>query len=327
VLKYYLKLGLKVTKVHRCFSFNQSKWMEPFINLNIKHRMDASKLGDEVKKGFFKLMNNSVYGKTMQNVREYESMKFTLSPSKAQRWFNRPDCSGVHIYNNHADVEKPLVYCTFTKRIVKMNQPIVVGSTVLDHSKHMIYNIWYDKLKPKWGDNIQLLYQDTDSLVIKVNSPNYYKDLQDIRDIIDFTGFNDRTHPVFEGIDYDTEIEPHKDVLGRLKSETKDSEIQEFIALKAKQYSFVVNDKSTMKNKGLPGAVAKSRLCHKDFLDSLLKATTLSVTFKTIRSHKHQVGIDLMEKIAVTCYDDKRYYLNALESLPYGHYKIAEIEK
>lgn len=180
VLKYYLKLGLKVTNVHRCFSFTQSKWMEPFIKLNIKHRMEASKIGDEVKKGFFKLMNNSVYGKTMQNVRDYTLMRFTLSPKKAQRWFNQPDCDGVHIYNNHSDVEKPLVSCTFLKRKVKMNQPIVIGSTVLDHSKHMIYSIWYDKLKSKWGNNIQLLYQDTDSLVIKVDSPDFYKDLQDI---------------------------------------------------------------------------------------------------------------------------------------------------
>ena len=121
-------------------------------------------------------------------------------------------------------------------------------------------------------------------------------------------------------------MEPFKDVLGRLKSETKDSEIQEFVALKAKQYSFIVNNKNTMKNKGLLGVVAKSRLCHENFLDSLLNATTMSVKFKSIQSHQHQVGIDLNEKIAVTCYDDKRYYLNALESLPYGHYKIAELE-
>ena len=84
------------------------------------------------------------------------------------------------------------------------------------------------------------------------------------------------------------EVEPFKDVLGRLKSETKDSEIQEFVALKAKQYSFIVNDKNTMKNKGLPGVVAKSRLCHENFLDSLLNATTMSVKFKSIQSHQHQ---------------------------------------
>ena len=210
-LKFYLQHGLRLKTVHRAISFKQANFLKPFIEFNTKKRKNAN---NDFEKDLFNLMNNSVYGKTMENVRKHGDFEIVNSPERFQQLVNKPLFKHRHILN------KDLVIVEKDKHTVELSKPIYMGMSILDYSKIHMYSFDYDVLKPKYQDNIKLVYTDTDSYVIKVETDDLYEDFKEINEYMDFSDYNVE-HPNYD--------KTNKKVLGKFKDEMNGKIITHFI--------------------------------------------------------------------------------------------------
>ena len=161
-LKQALNHGLKLEKVHSVISFRQEYWLKPYIDMNTELRKNAK---NDFVKDFFKLMNNSVFGKTMENVRNHGDIKLVTTEKRRSMLASEPN------YHSTKYISKDLLIMEMKKVEVKMNKPIYLGQAILDISKTLMYEFWYDYIKPKYGDKSSLCYMDTDSFIciLKLN--------------------------------------------------------------------------------------------------------------------------------------------------------------
>ena len=169
-LKQALIHGLKLTKLHRIIQFDQEAWLKPYIVMNTELRKHAK---NDFEKDFFKLMNNSVFGKTMENVRNHRDIKLVTSDKRRSILASEPN------YHSSKCISKDLMIMEMKKVEVKMNKPIYLGQAILDISKTLMYEFWYDYIKPKYGDKARLCYMDTDSFVMHIKTEDFYKDIAD----------------------------------------------------------------------------------------------------------------------------------------------------
>ena len=169
-LKQALDHGLILKIVHRVIKFKQEEWLKPYINMNAKLRKKAK---NDFEKGFFKLMNNSVFGKTMENVRNHRDIKIVTTNKQRKKFASEPN------YHTNKYISEDLLIMEMKKADIEMNKPIYLGQAILDISKTLMYEFWHDYLKPKYGDNVKLCYTDTDSFVIDVKTGYFYKDIVD----------------------------------------------------------------------------------------------------------------------------------------------------
>ena len=158
-LKQALNHGLKLKKVHRVIQFNQKAWLKTYIDMNTKYRKEAK---NDFEKGFFKLMNNSVFEKTSENVRNHRDIKLVTSDKRRKRLVSEPN------YHSHKNFSEHLMAIEMKKIRVKMAKPLYLGMSILDISKTLMYEFWYDYIKPKYGDRAKLCYTDTDELGGKI---------------------------------------------------------------------------------------------------------------------------------------------------------------
>ena len=165
-LKQALINGLKLKKVHGVIQFNQKDWLKQYIDLNAKLRKEAK---NDSEKDFFKLMNNSVFGKTMENIRNHRDIKIVTTNKQRNKLASEPN------YHTTKNISKNLLIIKMKKTEVKMNKPIYLGQAILDISKILMYEFWYDYIKPKYGDKARLCYMDTDSLIIYIETEDFYK--------------------------------------------------------------------------------------------------------------------------------------------------------
>ena len=155
-LKQALNHGLILKDVHRVIKFNQEAWLKPYIDMNTKLRKEAK---NEFEKDFFKLMNNSVFGKTMENVRKHRDIKLVTTEEKRIKFVSEPNYHTTkHLSNNLFAIE-------MKKTKVKMNKPVYLGMSILDISKTLMYEFWYDYIKPKYRDRASLCYMELIALL------------------------------------------------------------------------------------------------------------------------------------------------------------------
>lgn len=208
--------GLKLTAVHRILTFKESNWMEKYIMLNTNLRKQAK---NDFEKDFFKLMNNSVFGKTMENIQlvtdEKRALKLIAKPH-----FKR----SIIINRDLLSVETQKTSLTFDK-------PIYVGFSILDLSKHLMYELHYDVMLPKYGANLDLCYQDTDSLIYDIETDDVYKDMGQMKEWFDFSDYP-KTHSLYDEI--------NKKVIGKFTDELNGKQMVRFVGLKPKQYAFEI---------------------------------------------------------------------------------------
>ena len=159
--------GIKVIKYNRILEFDEKPWLKGYIDLNTKLRTKAT---NDFEKNFYKLMNNSVFGKTMENVRNHKNLKLVTNDKKFLKYSSKPNYKGFISFSDK------LVGMDMGKTQIVMDKPIYVGQAILDLSKIIMYEFHYNYAKRKWND-IKLLYQDTDSLVYKVKTDDFYKDI------------------------------------------------------------------------------------------------------------------------------------------------------
>ena len=157
-LKYYLKTGWKLTKVHNILEFKQSDWMKPYIEFNTQKRIEAT---NESDKNFFKLMINSAYGKTMENMRKRMKIRIVNNEKDCIKYSSRPT------FKNSIILGRNLIAINEKIQEIKFDKPIYDGCTVIEDSKLEIYKFWYDFLKKQCKD-LQLIYMDTDSFLFEI---------------------------------------------------------------------------------------------------------------------------------------------------------------
>ena len=168
-LKQALNHGLKLKKVHRIIEFNQKAWLKPYIDMNTELRKLAK---DDFEKDLFKLMNNAVFGKTMENIRKHRDIKLVATDKKRNKLVSEPN------YHTMNYISEDLSIIEMNKTKVKLNKPIYLGLSILDISKILMYETkTYDYMKPKYNDNIKLCYMGTDSFVMNIKTENFYKDI------------------------------------------------------------------------------------------------------------------------------------------------------
>ena len=271
--------------------------MKPYIDFNMQLRTLAT---NDFKKDFFKLMNNTILGKTMENIRKHRNIKLVTNRESYLKTVMKPNFkSGVPFGEN-------LMGCEIGKIKVVMKKPVYLGQAILDLSKIMMYEFHYDYMKSKYGENLKLCYMDTDSLTYQIKTEDFYADIaDDVPMRFDTSGYcSNRPLP----------ISLNKKVIGLMNDELRGAIMTEFVALRPKLYSYRkldgVEDK---KCKGIKKCVIKKTLTFEDYKNCLLNLPPGSIQGPTnvyrsqlmFRSSKHEVHTIEVNKVALKRDDDK----------------------
>ena len=304
-----LKAGLKLKKIHRGIKFIESEWMKPYIEMNTNLRTKAK---NNFEKDFFKLMNNSVFGKTMENIRNRVNVKLVNTEERLKKLSAKPNYKSCKIFNEN------LISVHMKKTSLTMNKPVYLGMCILQLSKTIMYDFHYQYIKPKYGEKAKLLFTDTDSFMYEIETEDFYKDISgDVKDRFDTSDYPEN-HP--SGIP--TGI--NKKVLGMFKDEAAGKRIKEFVGLRAKLYSFIMEDgKENKRCKGVKKQVVESSITHEDYKTCLRTGKEQLRKQNILRSYEHEVFTEEVNKIALSALDDKRYILgDGIHTLAWGHHKI-----
>ena len=301
-LKQALNHGLKLIRVHSVISFRQEAWLKPYIDLNTELRKNAK---NEFEKGFYKLKINSIYGKTVQNDRNHRDIILVTIEAKRNKLASEPN------YHSTKYISKDLLIMEMKKTEVKLIKPIYLGQAVLDISKTLMFEFWYDYLKPKYGDKIRLFYTDTDSFIMHIKTEDFYKDISADVDKWFYTSNFDKND------NRPLEIGKNKKVLGKFKDEIGGKIMTKFCCLRAKTYSFLIdeytdddyekNDIVNKKAKGSKECVIKRDIIFNNYVDSLFKNEVLLRSQHRFISDHHKVYTEDVNKIALSSNDDKEY--------------------
>ena len=198
---------------------------------------------------FFKLINNSVFGKTMENVRKHRDIKLVTTEKRRLKLVSEPN------YHTTKHFSENLIAIEMKKTKIKMNKPIYLGASILDISKTLMYKFWYDYLKLKYNDKVKLCYMDTDSFIIIIKTEDFYEDIaNDVERWFDTSNYdkNDK-RPLPVG--------KNKKVIGLFKDELGGKIVIEVAANRAKTYAYLLDDDNEIKKaKGVKRCVIKHRL-------------------------------------------------------------------
>ena len=268
-LHLYMDLGLKIKKVHRELEFDQSPWLKQCIDFNTEKRKHAK---NSFEKEFLKLMNNSIFGKTMENLRKRVDVRLVTDEKKLDKLTSKPTYVSSKIFNEN------LMAVHKIKEALTLNRPAYVGMCILDLGKTLMYDFHYNYIKEKYGDRAKLLFTDTDSLTYEIEAEDVYQDFWNDKD-----KFDNSDYP--KNSPYCNEI--NKKVIGKFKDEACGVPITEFVGLKSKMDSYIKSDEKGGKTaKGIKKNVIKNDIKHEDYKNVLLNNEQSHHKMKTILKPK-----------------------------------------
>ena len=316
-LQYYMKKGLKLIRIHSAVEFDQSPWLKTYIDFNTDMR---TKSKNDFEKDLYKLMNNAVFGKTMENVRG--RVNITLHSNNEE------------LKNKHVAKPQFVTSKTFGESLIAvqlqlpkviLNKPIAVGACILDLSKLHMYKFHYDYILAKYQDKAQLLFTDTDSLCYHIETEDIYQDMHNDAHLFDRSGYP--TLDVF----IRSQDNLNKKVIGKFKDETDGVPIVEFVGLRSKMYSIKLEgDKEKKVGKGIKKTALKRYVKHDDYKRCIFGTGKLDkrqlVSFNNLRSINHNIGMYRYTKVGLSCSNDKQYLRDdGIASFSYGHYRISDV--
>ena len=201
------------------------------------------------------------------------------------------------------------------KETLTLNRPAYVGMCIINLSKMLMYDFHYNYIKKKYNNRARLLFTDTDSLTYEIEAEDIYKDFWNDKHM-----FDNSDYP--ESSSYYCNV--NKKIIGKFTDEACGILISEFIGLKSKMYSYVKdNEKGGRTAKGIKKNVIKNNIRHKDYKNTLINNEQMHHKMKTIRNQRHQLGSYEINKVLLSCFDDKCYiHDNGMSSYAYGHYNI-----
>ena len=306
VLKFYLALGLTLDKVHRVIKYKQKAWLKEYIDFNSQQRALAQ---NGFEKDFYKLKNNALFGKTMEDVRKRIKYHLVTDENKFEKLARSP------FFHDRDIITEDLVGVHMLKAKVTLDKPIFVGQAVLDYSKLEMYNLFYRTL-PQCPliKKLQLIGGDTDSffLTIATDTNITLSDVyNNLAQHIDTSNYPP-SHPLYSSV--------NKAKLGCFKDETAGQLLEEMILLRPKMYSMKYKDTDTSikRAKGISRHIVQS-MKHDIYKEAFEEQKTTNVQMTILRSKNHTIQTTTFNKRALSAWEDKRCWLNENESLPHGH--------
>ena len=211
--------------------------------MNIELRTKAT---NQFEKDYYKLKNNRVYGKTMENIRKHRDIHLVTNDRKRSKLVSEPN------YHATKYISKNLLVMEMKKSEIYMKKPVYLGQAILDVSKTLMYKVWYECINPKYADNAKVCYMDTDSFIMHANTDDFYHDISnDVNLLFDTSNCSTKLLRSLP-------IAINKKVLGKFKDELGGKIMSEFCALKAKTYAYKLDDDSECKKaKGTKKCIVK----------------------------------------------------------------------
>ena len=280
-LQLYLSLGMKLTKIHRVLKFKQSDWMKKYIDFNTEKRTNAA---NSFKKDFLKLMINSVYGKTMENLRKIINARLVNNEKDFLKYTSRPTHITHKIFGkNYAAIHE-------IKPVLTLNKPIYVGFTALELSKWLMWDFHYSVIKKRFDS--ELLFTDTDNLTYEIKSEDVYEKFFKHKNLFDFSNISK------DSKFYDNQNEM---AVGRMKDEYKGIPINKFVVLKSKMHCMLSDDNKESNT----AKIVNISIELKEYEETLLNKKIIRHKMKKIQSKNHKIGTYEVNKISLSCFDDK----------------------
>ena len=256
-------------------------------------------------------MNNAVFGKTMENVRNRRDVKLVVTEERRKKLVSEPNYSSCKQFSEN------LMAIEMRKTEVLMDKPIAVGQAILDISKTLMHEFWYDYLKPMYQDNVKLCYMDTASFILQVQTESFYKDIgYDVDEWFDTSNYDENDNrPLKVGV--------NERVIGKFKDELGGKIMTEFCALRSKIYASVqlIDDKFKEKKraKGTKKCVIKKHLNFDLYKKALFNDETIRCRQQRFKSDHHNISTQTVNKIALDNKDDKRLIsFDGIHTYPYG---------
>ena len=264
-------------------------------------------------------MNNSVFGKTIENVGKHRDIRLVTSEKRRINLVSEPN------YHASKHFSENLIAIEMKKARVKMNKPIYLGIPILDMSKTLMYEFWYDYLKPKYNDNVKLCYMDTDSFVVHIKTEDFFADINnDVEKWFDTSNYDKNDNRPLP-------IGKNKKVLGLFKYEFGGKIMKEFCTIRPKTYAYLLHgDNEIKKAKGTKKYVIKRNLMFKNYQDSLFNNKITMRSQIRFKSDHYDIYTEEIKKIALHSTDDNKRLqtFDGVTTYPYDthNFKICEIE-
>jgi hypothetical protein len=310
-LKFYLEQGLELVSINRAVEFKQKAWLKEWIDMNTNFRKNAK---NDFEKDYFKLMNNSVFGKTMENVRDRIDIKLAFDENYFKKYTTKPNFKENVKYGND---EEFFHLIELSKNSVKLDKPIYAGFSILDLSKLHMYKFHYEVMKPIFGDKIELLATDTDSFFYKIETDDVYNIMYQNKQYFDMSVY---------GVDSPIYDPTNKKVIGKFSDECEGEIITEFVGIRPKCYSYKLENNDVVKKlKGISKPVVKNTIQFEDYYNCIMGNDVKNeyVCVNAIRTDNMTNYSICQNKKAFSNTDNKRYWIGT-KSLAYGHKDIKQ---
>ena len=243
----------------------------------------------------------------MENIRKHRDIKLVTTDKKRSKLVSEPNYHTINL------ISEDLSIIEMKKTKVKMNKPIYLDLYILEISKALMYELWYDYMKPKYNDNVKLCYMDTHSFIMNIKTNDFYEDIvNDIENRLDTSNYEvNRPLPMGK----------NKKIIGLMKDELDGKIITEFVTLRPKTYSFLTDyGKEDKKAKGAKKCVIKEMIKFNDCKKCLLNDEVILKSQQRFISKKPDVYTENINKIALSNNDDKRIVSsNKISSYQYGY--------
>ena len=308
-LQLYVSLGMVVTKIYRVLSFSQKAWMKPFVDFNTQKRTHAK---NDFESALFKLIVNSNFGKSMENVRLRRNFQLVCDKKKCMKLAAKTQANSFKIINEHTVLFDRL------KTTIILDKPMYAGFCILELSKHLMYNFYYNVLLKRFPNKTgTLLMTDTDSLCVSLSCDDAYSQLALDAQFYDFSNY-DPSHPLYSTV--------NKKVVGTFKDESCGVSPIQFIGLKPKMYSLLIKKDIPSKHtaKGVKRGFVEKRVRHEMYLHTLKTRVSTRANFVNFRSLLHNVQTVHFSRVCLSAYDNKRWVCNdGIKTIAFGHYKLS----
>jgi hypothetical protein len=308
-LKTYLKLGMKLKKIHRAVKFKQSNYLKDYIDFCTSKRAAAK---TKFLVTLFKLMANAVFGKFLEDVTKHLDAHICGSAEDFLKYSAFMGYVGTYI------ISDALCIVYVKKKVVKIERPFFTGFSILELSKNYMYKSYYNHFTVVFK-NVRILFSDTDSLFMSFTTENRNTELTNASYIMDFSNYP-KTHELFNT--------SHKKQLGYFSDEMGGRDICEFIGIRSKCYAIKsLSEKNAEEIKKICKGVRKNavfkKISYRDYRNCIKNIQSISTSMKVIRSQNHNIKINNINKVAFTSFDSKRYLMDCgIHTLPYGHYRL-----
>ena len=299
---------MEILKVHRGITFLQYDFIKPYIDMCTEKRKTAP---TESLKNMYKLLCNALYGKMIEGVFGRMDCKFNYTRDKALKHSSSPLFVGNLIFDEDFTI-------SFLKRkTVRMNQSWAVGFSVLELSKLVMQELYYDTIQPAFGkDGCTVLMSDTDSFLLEVRAKSVDEAVTRIEKVMDFSNYP-KDHPLYDA--------SRAKALGYLKNESPKSMITHYVGLKSKTYIILTEDNEKhVRAKGVKKSHQNS-IKFDQMMECLYRMKGHAVDSHFIRSKDHVIRLMKGRQLAFSSFDDKRYLTCPIHSVPYGSMLIDQV--